>query len=362
VSIYRIGAAPLFSSFKTRYLSSNFGSFFDICEFKNPFCKNFYINNFYYQPFILIGEMFVNLCGINTAMSAVSLFLNRLKRLSSRFAVAEDSKLDFMNFGFLNLYSSRIHTCDVGFLPGPLFFEYARSAQLAVSKDTAIVYSIGADELFLKTTTGTKNWFIYQGSHGNGVAAQADLVFPTTVYVERPSLYRNLLGVLQKSSMAISYNFAARTDREIFKGLLDTMYGLNIFSFIRLNFYRGVYFNYELLISAELLVDNKFKFFNSIVIKNLSPTHSFLNLDYWYIQSYKYLLSLPFSSDISLEQKFYLNSIPTNTHKVLTGTINSRILNYYGDTTSVLVLASKTMNLCSNLYLKRNFSFSSIYY
>ena len=41
--------------------------------------------------------------------------------------------------------------------------------------------------------------------------------------------------------------------------------------------------------------------------------------------------------------------------------INQLIPNYYGDTTNSVVLSSKVMNICSNVFLKKNFSFSTQY-
>jgi len=56
---------------------------------------------------------------------------------------------------------------------------------------------------------------------------------------------------------------------------------------------------------------------------------------------------------------FLKNSIVT---KIAIAPITSQILNYYGDASLTLVSASKTMNLCSNLYRTKNFSFSTYYY
>lgn len=64
-----------------------------------------------------------------------------------------------------------------------------------------------------------------------------------------------------------------------------------------------------------------------------------------------------------LAQNFYTRLVqPAGSVKIADMSLSSTVLNYYGDQNLVLLGASKTMNLCSNLVLKKNLSFNTLYY
>lgn len=69
--VYRLGSAATYVACKTRYLSNNTTAFFQIAEFKHPFCKNFYLPSFGTFPLILIGQSVINKFGESTIVSAV---------------------------------------------------------------------------------------------------------------------------------------------------------------------------------------------------------------------------------------------------------------------------------------------------
>ena len=48
--------------------------------------------------------------------------------------------------------------------------------------------------------------------------------------------YRNLLGDVKKSKVAVSYNFSAKTNLEVFKMLLREVNASSFFKFSGLNF------------------------------------------------------------------------------------------------------------------------------
>jgi len=152
VPVYRIGGVPSFFAFKTKYVSNNLQTFFDIMEFKHEFCKNFYITAFYQIPFILIGRAALNSSCEQFFVDSVLNFLGLLGRLTP--IVSINKALEFTFFGFLHSYSGRIHTQEVGFSSSlrPVFSKNtcpANSEQPAASQ-SSILYALGFDSIGLQ--------------------------------------------------------------------------------------------------------------------------------------------------------------------------------------------------------------------
>jgi NADH dehydrogenase/NADH:ubiquinone oxidoreductase subunit G len=369
VSVYRIGGSVSYLNFKTRHLSNNISSFFEICEFKHPFCKNFYLSSFAYRPFILVGQsVFLNGGGFRFA-NFLFAFLGRLAHiLDYSAALPSDCPLTYSGFGFLPLHSGRIHAFEIGLLPSILNLQLGglNFSKLQISANV-LTYSVGVDslpQLFVSTSL-VNNWLVYQGTHGIGLAAKANLVLPTLAYVERTTFYRNLLGLVQKAEMALSYDLGAKSNREIFKAVLDRMFVpafYQVACFGGFSFLGGVSFNRELLINAELLRETQ-----AVVTKIRFPLPLTYYSDASNQNSYLIIygmcsLSIRSTTACAASALFTRVLFTAGLGKIFRAPLVSSILNYYGDTTSILILASKTMNLCSNLYLKRNNSFSLLYY
>ncbi len=84
---------------------------------------------------------------------------------------------------------------------------------------------------------------MYQGSHGNGLAFFADLILPTSTYVERTSFYKNLLGGVQKTSLAVSFDSSIRTDVVVFKYMLDGVFSKFLKKFYNFTYINGIKYN-----------------------------------------------------------------------------------------------------------------------
>lgn len=97
------------------------------------------------------------------------------------------------------------------------------------------------------------SWLVYQGSHGSGIASSAQLILPTSTYVERTVFYRNLFGVVQKSLPAVTYSSVPRTDLEIFQLLLGAARKFVFSQFFCFNFSRAIRYNLDLKIYANVL-------------------------------------------------------------------------------------------------------------
>lgn len=195
---------------------------------------------------------------------------------------------------------------------------------------------------------------VYQGSHGGGIASAAHLVLPVLTYVESAMFYKNLLGNVKRSAVAVSYNFLAKTNVDVFRTLLNVFNQQVLFGFSALNFHLSVSFNRNLAVAQEYLYSGAFYLpLIGAPVTELTDSVRFFSGAHYYLHAYgaffiigKNKQSGTFFSPIS---------------RVASTPLSSMILNYYGDPNLTLLGASRTMNLCSNLILKRNFSFAQLY-
>ena len=223
--VYRLGSAATYIAFKTKYLSSNFATLFQIAEFTHPFCKNFYLPTFSALPLILVGQSALSKLGESITVSATVEFLSRIRKITLNANFFTLCYLEFNSFSILNTYSSRIHALDAGLNTcfSKTFYgntlNVARGGKYRVG--TLIFYSLGFDHISFKDTlnahvAAAENlWAVYQGTHGNGVAASAHLVLPIFSYVESAMFYRNLLGDVKKSKVAVERGKIAYEQEEL---------------------------------------------------------------------------------------------------------------------------------------------------
>ncbi len=114
---------------------------------------------------------------------------------------------------FLNLHTiaSRVGALDIGAVTdGELNAEIANAD---------VIYNLGADEIELPERV----FVIYQGSHGDRGAHNADIIFPAAAYTEENGIFVNTEGRAQLSSRA---NFApgeAKENWAIFRALSEEL-------------------------------------------------------------------------------------------------------------------------------------------
>lgn len=158
VQVYKIGSTSHYSFFPVRHLSSNLKTFFDVCEFRHIFCKNFYVFKFLVNPFILVGQSlmlkFYSSRGLSEALLG---FTKRLAGLQKFNLIRKVLVSEFLMFGFLNTYSGRLHALDIGVGFGILnFFSVNPLNAGSFSRyfsGSSVFYSIGHDETVSYTTT-----------------------------------------------------------------------------------------------------------------------------------------------------------------------------------------------------------------
>ena len=131
-----------------------------------------------------------------------------LSVLSKVMELAEKTGSKFLN---LHTIASRVGALDIGAVAdGELNAEIANAD---------VIYNLGADEIELPEDV----FKIYQGSHGDRGANNADIIFPAAAYTEENGIFVNTEGRAQLSSRA---NFApgeAKENWAIFRALSEEL-------------------------------------------------------------------------------------------------------------------------------------------
>ncbi len=86
------------------------------------------------------------------------------------------------------------------------------------------------------------------------------MVFPTVSHVEKSAVFVNLMGLVQRSAAVVSYDIGAKSDVEVFRGLLSIFLRGFFNAFTGFNYYLGVYFNLDLTAGLNHLGEAKFLF------------------------------------------------------------------------------------------------------
>lgn len=359
IPVFKLGGSAFYSAYKVKLISNTIKAFFDICEFKHAFCKNFYIASFSYKPFILVsGSLLFSKSGLTFSYGLVE-FVKRLARVCL-FGVQNKTLLahEFCYFGFLHQYSTALNLLSAGVLTKPFFNKQAsfihedtnRSLFKFFSKKSTFIYLIGCDTFSLKAKNRSNSFLVYQGAHGMRGASNADLILPSVTYVEKVGIFRNILGTVQRMEVVVKYLFGAKSDLEIFHGLTVLAEAFFFKNFFNFSFNSGLIFNVSLLLSTELILDSAAFFYNA---KNSLYAKEQL-------RSLSYILTYNLKALAGTLNLIVLEA--TIGGKIFPNFLESSVVNYYGDDSFTVLVASRTMSLCSNLSLKKNFSFSSTYY
>lgn len=367
--IYCVGAAATYLAYKNRYLANNIMCFFQIMEFKHNLCKNFYIGSFASLPLVLVGQTMLTKFGDLLLTTVVMEFLARLFFATNLLVFDFSKLLNFNAFGVISTYSSWLHASDSGLYSGVRVRTNLNLLNTLIQPKYwgagAVFYSLSADfaglsDVLFNTFSADLLWTVYQGAHGNGIARAAHLVLPVLTYVESTVLYKNLLGISNKSGVVVSYNFTAKTHTAVLKLMLNVVNTQKLFGFTSLNFLLSVGFNWSLfLVSEDLLTSGVIR---PWVCTNKQLYSFSEHTAYFYLQIYKAFFLIEnygiFLFSVTSFYSFFCLFTP------IRGTlapISSTILNYYSDPNLVLLAASKTMNVCSSLILKKNLSFNTLY-
>ncbi len=113
----------------------------------------------------------------------------------------------------LHTAAARVAALDLGFVPGGA----GRGAGALLAKGGAdLLVLLGVDEADLSQTDA---FVVYLGTHGDRGAHRADLILPGAAYTEKPGLYVNTEGRVQRAERAVFPKGDAKEDWTIFRAL-----------------------------------------------------------------------------------------------------------------------------------------------
>jgi NADH-quinone oxidoreductase subunit G len=119
---------------------------------------------------------------------------------------------DWNGFNVLHLAGGRVGALMLGFSGGD------RAAML----NADVLYLLGADEVPVDQI-GKNTFVIYQGHHGNALAARADVILPGSAYTEKNATYANTEGRVQQAKQAVFPPGEAREDWKIIRALSEVI-------------------------------------------------------------------------------------------------------------------------------------------
>ncbi|MEN6541121.1 NADH-quinone oxidoreductase subunit NuoG [Parvibaculum sp.] len=124
-------------------------------------------------------------------------------------------------FNVLHTAAARVGGLDLGLVPGAGGRDVAGILDGASKGELDVVYLLGADEIDMSKLGNA--FVIYQGTHGDAGAHRADVILPGAAYTEKPGLYVNTEGRVQRGQRAAFPPGEAREDWTILRALSDAL-------------------------------------------------------------------------------------------------------------------------------------------
>ncbi len=124
-------------------------------------------------------------------------------------------------FNILHTAASRVAALDLGFVPGEGGRDVAGIIDGAQKGEIDFIYLLGADECDVAHLG--RAFVVYQGSHGDAGAHNADVVLPGAAYTEKEGLYANFEGRVQRAERAVFPPGEAKEDWVILRALSDVL-------------------------------------------------------------------------------------------------------------------------------------------
>jgi NADH-quinone oxidoreductase subunit G len=121
-------------------------------------------------------------------------------------------------FNVLHTAASRVGALDLGFVKGR---DVAGIVDGAQKGEIDFIYLLGADECDVGHLG--RAFVVYQGSHGDAGAHNADVVLPGAAYTEKEGLYVNFEGRVQRAERAAFPPGDAKEDWAILRALSDVL-------------------------------------------------------------------------------------------------------------------------------------------
>jgi NADH-quinone oxidoreductase subunit G len=127
----------------------------------------------------------------------------------------------WIGFNLLHTAASRVAALDLGFVPGEGGRDVAGIIDGAQKGEIDFIYLLGADELPVDHLGRT--FIVYQGSHGDAGANNADVILPGAAFTEKDGLFVNFEGRVQEAQRATFPPGDAKEDWAILRALSETL-------------------------------------------------------------------------------------------------------------------------------------------
>ncbi len=169
------------------------GSFFDLQIFLDKMSSK---KSFWADTIFLIGYSFLRAKSADSALNTVRSLVERYK---SKFLVLHPS-------------ASAVAALDLG-------FETDSNVKQKLLGEANTIYNLGCETL----SSNEGGFVIYQGSHGDKGAASADLILPSTCYLEEDGIFVNTEGRSQYARKAIQPPGKAKENWRIIRALSEKL-------------------------------------------------------------------------------------------------------------------------------------------
>jgi NADH-quinone oxidoreductase subunit G len=127
----------------------------------------------------------------------------------------------WIGFNMLHTAASRVAALDLGFVPGKGGRDVAGIVDGAQKGEIDFIYLLGADELPVDHLG--RAFIVYQGSHGDAGANNADVILPGAAFTEKDGLFVNFEGRVQEAQRATFPPGDAKEDWAIIRALSETL-------------------------------------------------------------------------------------------------------------------------------------------
>jgi len=176
---------PHSQTYKTEVLGVSPYTLIEISEGRHPLCKDLRISK---KPLILYSSTLAERTDFSGLEKALKLIENNIR----------SKTLDWNCLSFLNQESNQVGAFEMGI--NKIDFSKMRSQSLCI-----LLGSFREEELEkIRKGISEETKLVFIGTNGCDFTAKADVILPTTTFLEKEGLYMNLEGRIQKTKRAIT--------------------------------------------------------------------------------------------------------------------------------------------------------------
>lgn len=193
-------------NYKYTHIGENITAIEDLVNSKHPFSTSLEQAKY---PLIILGRSVFH----KDMYSHTSYLINEL---INKFKVIKEG---YNGYNVLHTKASNVGALDIGFTQNNIFKTMEDILTGAKSNNIKFIWSLGADEV---DYSNLKNTFIvYQGSHGDVGAKFANVILPSSLWLEKDSTYINTEGRIQSTNKALPLLGLAKEDWKIIRAFSD---------------------------------------------------------------------------------------------------------------------------------------------